>query len=91
MIICSLPIIERSKIQKKNKMQIFLTFYYLGRTVDEVLSAGGDFLAEPAGAAFFEDLEEEVAILFERETVAGMEVVESERYFVGVVVGIIVV
>ena len=70
-------------------MQIFLTYYYLGGAVDKVLAAGSEFLAEPAGAAFFEDLKEEVGLAFEAEADTPLQLVEDEA--VGVIVGIVAV
>ena len=85
----SLPVIEWSKIQKKNEMQKFLTFHYFGRAADEVLAVCGIFAAEPACAAFLEGLEKEVGFALEAEAVADGQLVEGEA--VGVVVGIVVV
>ena len=47
--------------------------------------------AEPAGAAAFEGFESLLRILFQRETGAGLQVVEGQGSVVGVVVGIVVV
>ena len=85
----SLPVIEWSKIQKKNEMQKFLTFHYFGRAADEVLAVCGIFAAEPACAAFLEGLEKEVGFALEAEAVADGQLVEGEA--VGVVVGIVAV
>lgn len=82
-------VIEWSKIQKKNEMQIFLTFHYFGGAGDEILPARGNLFAEPAGAAFLEGLEELVGLALEAETVANGKLVEGDA--VGVVVGIIMV
>ena len=52
---------------------------------------GVEFAAEPAGAAVFEGLKEKVGLLFQCESVAGLQVVEGEGAVVGVVVGIVAV
>lgn len=84
-----LCVIEWSKIQKKNEMQIFLTFHYFGGAVDKVLAVGGEVAAEPAGTSFFEGLEEEVGLVFQAELVADSQLIEGEE--VRVEVGIVVV
>jgi hypothetical protein len=57
-------------------------------SVDEVLAAGVDLAAEPAGAAALQGLEEQFGILFQAETVAGLQVVEGEGGIVRVVSGV---
>lgn len=75
---CSLSMIEWSKIQKKNEMQKFLTFHYFGRTGDEVLTVGGQFPTEPAGATLLKSLEEKFGLAFEVEVLSDRELVEDE-------------
>ena len=70
---------------------IYLFPYYLCGAADEVLAVGVEFAAEPAGAAVFEGLKEKVGLLFQCESVAGLQVIEGEGAVVGVVVGIVAV
>ena len=68
---------EVSKIQNKNgTAKFFYYFYsvfnYLGSTVDEVLTVGSQFAAEPAGAAAFEGFELLLRPILQGESVARM-------------------
>lgn len=84
-----LCVIEWSKIQKKNEMQIFLTFHYFGGAVDEILAMGGEVAAEPAGASFLDGFKKLFGLVFQAELVADSQLIEGEE--VRVEVGIIAV
>ena len=66
-----------------------LVHHHLRSTVDEVLAAGCQFTAEPAGAAFLEGFEETFGLALQAETGAGLQFVKSQG--VGVIVGIVAV
>ena len=68
----------RSKVRKKNKLPIFLTFGGdFCRAVDEVLAPVVEATAEPSGAALAERLEETFGPLFEAEADAGPLLIEG--------------